>query len=315
MRRLLRLFRRPSPPATPGSAWIDRLPLATPEERDEDAAAAREFARRLHGRLPSAPGISRRVQAVLHSARRRRVDELAEALRGLAPADAIRLAEAISARGGLDSEGLGSTASELLATAPTREPALAALALLSLSPLSARGPLLLRAALSALGAPLAARAAAALPDAGRWLSNIVEAAPDVGRALAIEEWVRALGPKLGAEEAAKLLRSAAEVSDPLDRAWAAVPLLEAVDVPALLEADPSLAEAVVLCLEANARGGWRGGPGPGLGRLPGSQRAAEALLEGSYAPAIRERTARAVLDAHPAPPTRLQRLAASTSEG
>src|SRR5690606_41712959 len=130
-------------------------------------------------------------------------------------------------------------------------------------------------------APVAAPAAAALTDAGRWTSGNVGAAPYVGRDRAIEEWLRALGPKLRAEESAKLLRSAAEVSDPLDRAWAAVPLLEAVDVPALLEADPSLAEAVVLCLEANDRGGWRGGPGPGRARLPGSQPAADALLERS----------------------------------
>jgi len=315
MRWLLRLLRRQSSPSASSLPWLDRLPLADPGALEEDLATAREFARRLHGRPAPAPGMSRRVQAVLHAARRRRVDELAEAVRGLSPADAVRLADALSGRADLDRAGLDATARKLLATAPTREPALAALALLALAPTPEDRPLLLRAACSACGAPLAARAAAAMPDGRAVLDAIFEAAPGVGRALAIEAWIRARGSAPGPDEGARLLGAAATIGDPLDRAWAAVPLLEAVDVPALLRADPSLAEAVVLCLEANARGGWRGGPGPGLGRLPGSLRAAEALLEGEGPAEIRRRAARAVLDAHPACPPRLQRLAAAASSG
>jgi hypothetical protein len=313
MRRLFRLFRRTSSATGPEIPWLERLPVGDPSAREEELGAAREIARRLHAHPRPVPGFSRRMQAVLHAARRRRADELAEAVRGLDLALAFRLAEALAPRADLDREGLSQAARKLAASSPNREETLAALALLSLSPSLEDLPLLERAALSPCGAPAAARAASALPDPRPALATIVRRATGLGRALAIEELLRARGEDLDAEEGARLLGDAAGIADPLDRAWASAPLLEALDAPALLRADPSLVEAVILCLESNARGGWRGGPGPGLGRLGGSIRAAEAILEGEWDREIRERTARAVLDAHPAPAGKLLRLATSLS--
>jgi len=313
MRRLFRLLRRPSSATGPGIPWLERLPIEDPSEREEELGIAREIARGLHAHPRPVPGFSRRMQAVIHAARRRRADELAEALRGLDLALAFRLAEALASRAELDREGLSQAARKLAVTSPDREEALAALALLSLRPAPEDLPLLERAALSPCGAPAAARAASALPEPRAALESIVRRSTGLGRALAIEELLRARGGGLDVEEGARLLRDTAEIADPLDRAWASAPLLEALDVPALLRADPSLVEGVILCLESNARGGWRGGPGPGLGRLGGSIRAAEAILEGEWEEGVRERTARAVLDAHPAPAGKLLRLAASLS--
>lgn len=305
--KLLRLFfRHPSPPPAP--AWLDRIEHLDPEGREEDRRAAQGLARALHGHALPMPALGRREVAVLHAARRRRPAELLEAVQGLSYPAALRLAERLAPRPGLDRQGLAAAARHLVETSPEREVVLAALALLALAPTEEDLPLLERVARSATGAPAAMRVATAIPALRRpALLSLVKASSGIGRALALEELLRRGAPV--PEEAPALLSLLAEVEDPLERAWGSVPLLEAVDVPSLLAENPSLAETVVLALEANARGGWRGGPGPGLGRLLGSIRAAEALLEGEFPDDLRKRSARAVIEAHPAPAGKAVRLA------
>lgn len=299
MRMLLRLFsRRAGPPAAP--PWIERLGKLDAAEAEEDREAARALARALHGHAQIAPGLGRREEAVIHASRRRRPEELREAIRGLDCPSALALAKRLEGRRALDRGGLGEAAQRVVETSPLRDEALAALALLTLSPSSVALSLLEKAALSALGAPAAMRVATAQPETSRpALHALLEIAPGIGRALALEEYLRARKVEPG--EAPLLFELMSGIEDPLERGWASAPLFEEADAAVLLEENPSLAQAVVLGLEANARGGWRGGPGPGLGRLPGSIRAAEALLRGEYPSEFKERAARAVVEAHPAP--------------
>ncbi|HLV60542.1 MAG TPA: hypothetical protein VKY51_03980 [Fredinandcohnia sp.] len=298
--------RRATAPAAP--PWIDGLDAQDEAARAEDREAARQIARAMHGHALPPAGLERRATAATHAARRRRPDELAEAIEGLPYPWALRLAERLAARPGLDRAGLGETARRVVLETPGRDAALAALALLSLAPSPADVDLLERAARSAVGAPAAARVAGALPgDAGRSaLLAVIRRAEGVGRALAIEERLRSRPP---GDDAALLLELTAGIDDPLDRAWAAVPLLEAIDPDALLANRPDLAEALARAVESTARGGWHGGPGPGLGRLPGSQRAALCLLRGEVEAALRTRVARAVVEAHPAAAGEVLRLA------
>lgn len=301
-RWLLRWFSKASPPTA--GAWLDR---ADPEE-----AAGEALARALHGHAAPMPNLRRREVAAFHAARRRKWRELAEAIEGLPYPAALRLAEALGARADLDREGLVASARRILSRTPEGEMALAALALLALSPSPDDLPLLLRAATKAPGAPAAARVVAALPEetARPALRELIGRAAGIGRTLAIEEFLRGRAP---GDEAPFLLGATAEVEDPLARAWGSVPLLETEEVAALAE-EAAHHEALILCLEANARGGWRGGPGPGLGRLPGSLRVAERLLD-LASDERRERIARALLEAHPAPPETLRQKAREISGG
>lgn len=303
---LFRWRKRASAPAA--RPWLDGLGALDEEAREGDREAGRALARALHGHAAPTPGLERRATAAIHAARRRKPGELAEALEALPYPAALRLAERLAARRDLDRAGLGEGARRILEATPQREVALAALALLTLAPSPEDLPLLERAAHSAAGAPAAARVAAALPadEARPALLSVIRRASEIGRALAIEENLRAQG---AGEDAPLLLELASAIEDPLERAWATVPLLEQIDAEALLEARPALAEALVLGIEANARGGWHGGPGPGLGRLPGAQRVALHLLREGVDPLLRERAARAVVEAHPAPAGELLRKA------
>lgn len=312
IRQLLRrLLRRSAPPPAP--AWLEGLAHLDEAAREEDREAGRALARALHGHAKPAAGLGRREAAVIHAARRRRPAELLEALEGLPYPAALRLGERLAARPDLDRGGLAQTARRALESAARREEALAALALLALAPSPADLPRLLEAARSAAGAPAALRvaAAAALPRAE--LHSLLAAASGIGRALALEAYLH--DRSLEAGEAPRLLELMAGIEDPLERAWASAPLLEAVDAAALLAEAPALGGPLVLGLEANARGGWRGGPGPGLGRLPGSIRAAEALLTGELAPELMDRAARAVVEAHPAPHGEVLRRAEARLRG
>jgi hypothetical protein len=190
-----------------------------------------------------------------------------------------------------------------------------ALLLLSLGARAENAEVLRLAARLPALAPAAARAAASLPggEALSALLSLVQVTDGVGRALVVEEFLRSQEAEAVRPHGVALLRSVGEIADPLDRGWAAAPLLEIVDAPALLSgadtASADLALAMARCLEATSRGGWRGGPGPGLGRLPGSIRAAEAILSSEGEVAARRLAARAVLDSHPAPAGKVYELA------
>lgn len=297
---LERLRERLPPGGAPG--------LLPTEDAAAEAAEAQRIVRELHGHAgpPLGLGLSaaRRAEAVAHAGRRRRPAELAEALRGLGHVDTVALLERAIARPDLPRAPTAETARRLLRKTEELEVARGALLLLSMLGAADEDvdALRLAARLPTL-APAAARAAGSLPKAEALdaLLSLVEAADGVGRALVVEELLRSQGADAARAHGRTLLLRVAAIDDPIDRAWAAAPLLEMVDPLPPLADDGAVAEAIARCLEATARGGWRGGPGPGLGRLPGSIRAAEAILALEGHEPARRLAAQAVLDSHPAP--------------
>lgn len=292
------------------------LPPPDPADAEAERRIAERFAAELHAWGPQAPaGLSRRAAAIADAVGRRRVDELAEALEDLPPWELPSLLEALDARADLDRAGAASLARTLAAGAERRELLAAGLALLALAPAPADRELLALACRSPAYAGVCAMSAEPLgPDA---LLHLARASEGLGRALVLERLGLACADRPADIEplAPEALRLAETLDDPVVRAWAAIPLLEVPDVPALLAREPALATAVAACLEAAARGGWNGGPGPGLGRMPGAIRAAEALLAGEAPEEARRRAARAVLDAHPLPPGPVRRAAEAVAAG
>lgn len=277
---------------------------------DEERALGERLAAELHAygtREP--PGLGRRGAAIASAARRRRADELAEALAGLQPWELPALLEALRRRPDVDLRALAATAVALAESAVELQPLALALGLLGLAPATEHLPLFEQAARSPALAAVCALAAE--PLGVEALLRLARVADGIGRAMLLERLGLAAADDPGklAPLAGEALRLAGAVADEPARAYAAVPLLEIADVPALLAADPGLAEPVAACLEGAARGGWNGGPGPGLGRLPGAIRAAEALLQSAAPLEVRQRGARAVLASHPLPPGPSRRLA------
>lgn len=286
------------------------LPSSVPEVVAAEVRLGERFAAELHAWGAREPlGLGRRAAAIADAARRRRTGELAEALDGVAPWELPALLEALEERKDLDRNALLATARTLAGEATTLEQLAGALGLLALGPAPEDLPLLEEAA--RCPALTGVCAVAAEPLGGEALLSLARVSTGLGRALALERLGLALAedPTALAPLAPEALRLAATVEDGPARAYAAVPLLELADAAKLLAADPGLAEPIAACLEATALGGWNGGPGPGLGRLPGAIRAAEALLGGDAPAEARARAAQAVLDAHPMPAGPVRTLA------
>ncbi|HEY0839833.1 MAG TPA: hypothetical protein VGD74_06580, partial [Vulgatibacter sp.] len=164
--------------------------------------------------------------------------------------------------------------------------------------------LLLEAGRSPALAGVCALALEKLPAADAALLDLAAAGAGLARSLALERLaLRHLeNPAPFAPLVPRALALAAGIEDPLERAWAAVPLLEAARADERLASEPALAAPVLACLEAVSRGGWNGGPGPGLARLPGAVRTAQALIGSeSIDESVRLAAASAVLDARPMP--------------
>lgn len=292
---------------------LDSLRERGPSPSPEREERARHLARMRHAPLPPLPGLSRRATAAVLGSRRRRPEELEEALRGLAPWQLEPLLAVLRRRPEADRTALARCAKELAERCASEDVLAGALALLSLHPQPEDVPLLVAVGPLPTLASFAAQALRGLPaDVGRpALLELTRRSSGIGRAMVIEE---AMADASDDEElAVELLRLAAEIDDPLDRVWGALPLLERVDWKGALGERPELGPALASALEASARGGWNGGPGPGLGRMPGAQRAAEALLlHPEAAEAAKRDAARAVLDSHPGAPLALRELAQET---
>lgn len=290
------------------------LPPIDPAQAEAERLLGERFANELHAWAASEPaGLGRRVAAIVDAARRRRTDELEEALAGLHPWDLPHLLPLLEARGDLDQKALLDLARRLVQQVGDVELLAAALGLLALGPTPEDRTLLGLACRSPALAGVCAMSAEPLGPAV--LLDLAREAEGLGRALVLERMglAAAEGGASLDEVAIEAFELAATIEDPIVRAWAAVPLLEVVDVPALLassqEVAERLADPVAACLESSSRGGWNGGPGPGLGRSPGAIRAAQALLEREGPEEVRRRVARAVLDAHPLPPGEARLLA------
>lgn len=279
------------------------LPLADPAQAEAERRLGERFAAELHAYGAHEPaGLARRAAAVASAASRRKPRELEEALSGLSPWELPSFLEGLGARKDLQKRALAETARKLIPLATGPEVLAAAVAMLAPAVDEGDRDLLLRLGRSTALAGICAMVIEGLGPAA--LLELARFAEGLGRALALERlgMVLAEGKSLPPTEIAEALRLAGTVEDPVVRAYGAVPLLETGDVAARLEEDPALAEAVARCLEAAARGGWNGGPGPGLGRMPGGTDAAFKLLSLEAAsPEAKRLAARAVLDSHPMP--------------
>lgn len=285
------------------------LPASDAEEAAEEARLAERFAVESHrrGRQElSGIGTSRRLAAIASSARRTSAAELEEAIRGVAPWELPELLGAVEARADVPAPRLAETARKLASQAADFPTLAGALALLAPGIVLEDRALLWIAGRSPALTGTCSRSLEALPEEeiDPALLELARRTLGVGRAMALERLaVRHLVDPPGFEALApQALELAAAIEDPLERAWAAVPLLEVAGLPALLPSRPELGHAGSLCLEAVARGGWNGGPGPGLGRLPGAIKAAEAIFSLASLPLeVRATAARAVVDARPIP--------------
>ncbi len=279
------------------------LPPGDPAEADAERHMGERFAAELHAYGAREPiGLARRLAAVASAARRRKEGELAEALEGLHPWELPALLEALRARTDPPREALVATARTLAGRTGDWEVLAAALGLVGIAPAPEDLPLLERAARSVALAGVCAMSAE--PLGMQALLRLARVSEGLGRSLVVERIGMATAdqPEELAPVAAEAIALAGTIEDPAARAYAAVPLLEVSDVSSLVAADTALAAPVAACLEAAARGGWNGGPGPGLGRLPGAIQAAEAVLASEAPLEVRRRAAQAVLDSHPMPP-------------
>ncbi|HWV38485.1 MAG TPA: hypothetical protein VN033_08400 [Vulgatibacter sp.] len=286
------------------------LPAEDPEAAAEERRLGERFAAELHliGRREDRfLATARRLAAIASAARRRDPEELHEAVEGVAPWELPDLLEALSRRGDVSHPLLAETGRRLAARASDPATLAAAIACVSLDLREEDVPLVITAGRSPALAGVCAQALERLPK-GRVegaLLDLAEATTGLSRSMALERLaLRHLEDPAGFRDLAlRALELAASVEDPLERAWAAVPLLEAARADErLLEVSPALAGPAVACLEAVSRGGWNGGPGPGLARLPVASRTALAVLESAALPkTLRRRAAAAVLDARPMP--------------
>ncbi len=286
----------------PGGSAAGLLPPPSEAAAEAERRLGDRFAAELHAYGAREPaGLGRRIAALLAAAARKRPDELEEALGGLQPWELPALLESLEARGDLPRSALVATARLLAERTGSWEVLAAAIGLVGLAPAPEDLPLFETAARSTALAGVCAMSAEPLgPEV---LLRLARRAEGIGRAMALERLGLATAddPQALAPLAAEALRLAGTIEDPAARAYAAVPLLELADAAALLADDPALADPIAACLEAAARGGWNGGPGPGLGRLPGATKAAELILAGDLPEEVRRRCARAVLAAHPMP--------------
>lgn len=279
------------------------LPPAEPILAEAENRLGEMHAREIHvwGARPPG-GLGRRARAVAAACARGRAGELEEALDGLLPWEAPFLLEELEERKEVSRRALASTSRKLFAEARSLETLASAICLLTPATTGEDlEPLLLFGRSPALTASCAMALEPLGPGA---LLSLAGVSTGLGRALALER----LGLVLvsgGQEEPGFLheaLPLAAAIEDPTERAYAAVPLLEAPGLIQALEKEPELASAVATCLDATALGGWHGGPGPGLGRLPGALSVAEWVLGAeAIEQEVREQAARAVLHAHPMP--------------
>lgn len=313
------LRRRRGPTAHAGPPLLPRLEarlppdggpgLLPPEDLEEAAVEKRlgdRWAAELHllGRGAAPIGASRRLAAIAWAARRRDVDELGEAVDGLAPWDLPDLMEALLARTDVPVKPLAETARGLAARASDYPALAAAVALIAPDVHDSDRMLLFLAGRSPALAGVCALAVEKLPASDAALLDLAAAGAGLSRSLALERLaLRHLeDPAPFAPLVPRALALAAAIEDPLERAWAAVPLLEAAKIDERVGAEPELAAPALACLEAVSRGGWNGGPGPGLARLPGAVRTARALIESeSIDEGVRRAAALAVVDARPMP--------------
>lgn len=333
MSSLRKLFRLPRRRASPKPSQLDRLAARLPPEGaagllpasdDDEAERERSLGERWaiethrHSRAGAAPFTrSRRLAAIASSARRRAPDELAEALQGLLPWELPALLDELGTRSDLSPAGLVKTARALAKRASDLPTLAGAIGVLRPGVGAEDLPLLFLASRSPALSGICALCLEGLP-AEQIDPSLLEAARGslgLARALLLE--------RLGARQLegagdpepwiAEALTLAAAIDDPLERVWAAIPLLEAAPIQSLLEKDPEVALPVAHCLEAVARGGWNGGPGPGLGRLPGAIQAALALLAAAgISDEARSLAAQAVVDARPIPGGPVRREAEKT---
>lgn len=285
------------------------LPAADPVEAEEEKRLGDRFAAEMHllGRREDRLfATARRLAAIASAARRRDPEELREAVEGVAPWELPDLLEALARRGDVSGPALAEAGRRLAARAVDHATLAASIACISLDLREEDRALLMIAGRSPALAGVCALALEKLPaeEVDAALFGLAEAAAGLSRSMALERLAlrhleeparfRALAPRA--------LELAASIEDPLERAWAAVPLLEAARADELLQSDPDLVGPVVACLESVSRGGWNGGPGPGLARLPGASRAALAAIDSVSLPETsRRRAAAAVLDARPMP--------------
>ncbi|AKU91520.1 hypothetical protein [Vulgatibacter incomptus] len=318
------LFRRRSPSKSARHGLLDRLrdrlppgnapgllPSPDPAEGEEERLLGERLGIELHRHAATgrSMGLSRRVAAVASSAQRLDPRELEEALADLEPWELPSLLEALAARRDFAPPRVAEVARRLAPLARDFRTLAGALALLSKGTREADRDLLRLAARSHALARFCADAVLALEPAEvePALLDLASVSDGLARSLILEQLaIRHLpdgasaGPLDRAEEA---LRLAGAIEEPIERAYAAVPLLEVSKAVPLLGSRPELAPALASCLEAVSRGGWNGGPGPGLARLPGAMATAEALIGRQELPAAdRLRAARAVVDARPIPP-------------
>lgn len=285
------------------------VPAADTEEAAEEKRLGDRFATELHllGRREDRLfATARRLAAIGSAARRRDPEELREALGGVAPWELPDLLEALARRGDVPGPALAEAARRLARRAEDFPALAAAIACLSLGLREEDLALLTIAGRSPALAGVCALAMEKLPagEVDAALVGLAEAAAGLSRSMALERLaLRHLEEPAGFRDLApRALELAASIEDPLERAWAAVPLLEAARADELLQTAPELAGAVVACLESVSRGGWNGGPGPGLARLPGASRSALATIDAASLPDdLRRRAAAAVLDARPMP--------------
>jgi len=286
------------------------LPAADPTEAEEEERLGARFAAELH-RLsrgdPSWLGQGRRLAAIASAARRRSAAELEEALRGVPPWELGDLAHAVASRKDLTAEALAETARALAKRARDFQTLAGAIAFLGKGIEGEDRELILRAGRSPALAGICALALENLPDeeADASLLELASRSEGMSRALVLERLAarHLVDPDGFTAYVPRALELAAAIEDPLVRAWGAVPLIEVARLPARLDAEPELALPAARCLEAISRGGWNGGPGPGIGRLPGATHTAEAILQlEGMDPEARRITARAVVDARPVPP-------------
>jgi len=285
------------------------LPATAPEEATEEKRLGDRFAAETHllgrreGRFFTT---ARRLAAIASAARRRDPEELREAVEGVAPWELPELLETLAQRSDVAGPALAEAGRRLAAQATDYATLAAAIACLSLGLREEDRELLMIAGRSPALAGVCALALEKLraDEVDAALVGLAEAGAGLSRSMALERLaLRHLEEPAGFRDLApRALELAASIEDPLERAWAAVPLLEAARAEELLADAPELAGAVVACLESVSRGGWNGGPGPGLARLPGASRAALAAIDSASLPETsRRRAAAAVLDARPMP--------------
>jgi len=300
-RLLARIEARLPPGGGPG------LLPADAEDAAEETRLGDRFAAQLHllGRREDRffAG-ARRLSAIASAARRADPEELREAVEGVAPWELPDLVEALAGRRDVAAPLLAETARRLIASAGDYPTLAAAIACLSLGLREDDRRTIAVAGRSPALAGVCAMALEKLPDADDALLELAEGAAELARSMALERLaLRHLEAPAGFRELApRALELAAAIGDPLVRAWAAVPLLEAARADEWLAGAPAIVGAAVSCVEAVSRGGWNGGPGPGLARLPAASRTAMAVIDLAEAPeALRRRTASAVMDARPIP--------------